>query len=325
MAEDIQAKLRPFKWKGVEVPTSRLGFRLRHDLVQHKYPSRPGAKIEGTGRAPMEFTADIPIDNGIEPGAGEGWAQPLYPDVFRAFLTVCANGATGTLDHPEYGPILCKLDVIEGEWVASEGRSGIVLRGAWIETIEQDDTFATQLSKTSPAARLDIEAARADAMIDAYIADLGARNASIEAETRAELEAFKAGKMDPYTFGDFMRQLKAPIDQVALSSQSIAGSVDAIAYRASELSDSVDRARSPAVFYPLQDAADRMSDLAIDVKNDLAAQGQPVISVYTTPAEMTLDDVARITKSDFTQVLRLNAKLASAPSVPAHTDVRYPG
>lgn len=324
MSDDVIKKLRALKWKGKEYPAARLGLRIRHDIAQHKYPGKDGAKLEATGRAPLELSATIPFRTGIEPGPKERWSQPLYPDAFREFLVQCGERTTGTLAHPELGDITCKLESAELEWEPTN-RDGVDVRVTWVESVEDEDTFSTSLTKVSPAVALDYEAANADAQLTAAIAALQAKNATVEAATRDELEGFRDGRMDPYTFGDFARALKSPIDQANLSSQKFAGAVDAIAYRAAELSDSLERAGSPAVMWPLQDAADRLGDAAIDAKNALSAQGKPVIATYTTTKEMTLDDVARIVGADFSEVLKLNGKLVAFPSVPANTVVRYPG
>lgn len=323
MSDDVLKKLRPLKWKGKEYPTRALGLRLRHDLAVHTYPSRDGGKVEATGRAPLEFTATLVFDTGVERGPTERFDVPLYPTAFRAFLESASSRTTGTLEHPELGPITCKLATVDVDW-EPQRRGGVDARVAWIETVEDEDTFSTQLSKASPAAILDQEAAQADAALDAAISALASRNAQTASDLREEIEAFKEGKMSPYTFGDFARQLKAPLDTANLAGAKIFGSVDAIAYRATELSDSLDRVSTPSM-WPLQDAADRLGDAAIDAKNALSAQGVAVVSTYTTTSEMTLDDVARITGSDFTQVLKLNPKLAAEPSIPKDTAVRYPG
>ena len=322
---DVYASLLPLAWKKMVVPSTRLTFRFAQDAARHEYPGRDGAKLEGTGRAPLQFTAVIPFRNGIEAGPHEKWSTtPLYPNAFREFLKLAADRTSGTLQHPEFGEVRCKLLTADGEWDGRQMRDGVDVNVVWEEDLEEEDTFASALDRQSPADRLDAEAATADDAIDQAIAALKSKNAGIEAEALDQLKGFKDERLSPASFGDFARSLKAPLDQISATSARVAGSIDSIAYRANELSDSVAAVGSPALLWPIQEAADNLADSTARMKDTFASNGRTIL-LYTTAVETTLDDVARELGATFDDLLLLNPRLAVAPSVPANTGVRYYG
>ena len=104
-ASQLFASLLEFRWRDVSFPTTEFTTELRQDLAIHKLVDRDGAFVEGTGRAPLQITARVACLNGLDAGPNEHWQRPLYPYTWRKLFEACADKSTGTLQHPELGPI----------------------------------------------------------------------------------------------------------------------------------------------------------------------------------------------------------------------------
>src|SRR5580700_9335962 len=127
------AALLELRWKDISFPYASLRNRLRQDLVIHKFADRDGAHVEGLGRHPFEFTARVPMLNGLDAGPNEHWQRPLYPFVRDNLLRAALDKTSGILQHPELGPITCKLETLDWE-LKAEVRSGVWVDVTWLET-----------------------------------------------------------------------------------------------------------------------------------------------------------------------------------------------
>lgn len=299
------AGLLEHRWREVSFPTESFELSFRHDLAIHKLVDRDGAFVEGTGRAPMQFTARIPFVNGITPGPNEHWQRPLYPFAWRKFLVAFADKSTGPLQHPELGDIPCKPESFRCVWSAHR-RGGVDVEAAWIETDDTDqDILGQALAAPSPLADLDQAAADADQILET----------PLPAPNLPSLPTF------PVTFEDFMRSIRGAIDQTTLLQKRFAGQLDNIQYQAQLLKGSVARANN-ALYWPLTQVAERMTASSNVVRSTLLTRGRRV-GLYRVPKGSTLAQIANTIPAPIGDLVSLNRALVARPVVPRDSVVRY--
>lgn len=298
---DIFEQLLAFQWREVEVPVTSTTMSLAHDLVEHKYWGVDGARVEDTGLAPMRISASIPFINGIVPGKGEKWSI-LYPNGMRAFLAACALRTTGILVHPEFGEIPCKCERLSLE-LSGDRRGGMMCEVSWVETLQDDDT--PNPAGTSPVQ--DIELAALD--LDASTADL-----------RTLIPEFPEYET---SFADMMRGIQGIFDTATLLSMTTAGKIKSVIYRAENIADSVDRAKS-ALTWGTTQKLERIKERANDLQaNTLKAQGRDLV-LYLVPGDTTLAGLlAQLPGAKLGDIIRLNPGLMTSAVIRKGTTVRY--
>lgn len=292
---------------------------LGQDLVQHKFWGQDGASIEGTGRAPLVFTATIPFRNGIVPGKNERWGI-LYPDEYRAFVAASAVKGSGTLTHPEFGEVVCRLERCESEWSA-ERRDGCDVEATWIEdTTREEDEL--DLANSSPIT----DASEAAASLDSQLSDLSPKPALPEYEP---------------DFGDFMRGITAISDQASLLQTKAGGKIDQIAFRAGQLGNSLQRlqtrtaqtvkellrpdqslAARVAMSWPMRQSTERLKSASRDMRKTILASGKPIV-FYRVPKDATLAAIAIDTGAPLSDLMRLNPSALRSASVPEGSLIRH--
>lgn len=322
--DDVNAlfeQLLEFKWKDISVPTSKFTLRLRHDLAQHKYPNRPGANVEETGRAPYQITASIPFLNGAVPGKGETWGV-LYPTQYRKFMSVSAKGTTGVVQHPEHGEISCKLESCDVVWDATR-RDGVTVECVWIETILDGDDVDFVNSRPSPIAEV----------------LLGALDLDVQITTVTP--PFPTLPVYTPDFAASMRSLTAVADQVTLASQRGLGQIDSLFYRLDTLQNAITKAQSApattvrgliapiqngkalrALLWPMTNTIEQMRSAGNDLKSVIGTNGRP-IKVYVTQVQMSLANIAQTLGVNVNDVMTLNHASTREATVEARTPIRY--
>lgn len=295
-------QLLPFKWRDVELPISHIRLSLAHDLVEHKYWGVDSGRVEDTGVAPVRISASIPITNRIVPGKNERWqAGALYPDALRALLVAFGQKKTGLLQHPEFGQIACKPERLDIE-ISAERRNTAMVEASWIETL--DDDVITSIA-TSNVTEIELGAA-----------DLDASDTDLR-KLAPGLPKYKE------TLDDLARGIAAVGDQAALLQQRAAGKIASIAYRAEQIGESIDRARS-ALTWPAKQAVERIKAAASDLRANLLASSRD-IGLYRVPSDTTLSGVlAQLPDGNsIGDVIKLNPHLMTDPTIKAGTLVRH--
>jgi hypothetical protein len=301
---DLFSNLRPMAWRGQQFPTANFRVSLQQDHVEHKFADTDGAHIEATGREPTVFSARIMFRNGIARGKNETWTTPLYPDGWRQFMKNAADRTSGTLDHPELGPITCKLRSAETVWEAGV-RDGVDVDVTWIESVDGAQAFADTLSAKSPVQNAVTAAIDLDA------------STSI---TRDATPVEKAGVDEP-TFTDMINAIQTVTDQAAILNRQTVGKIDAIRYRTELLIDSVERA-GDVTQWPIKHAAERMRAGLTDLSKKVISGSKPV-SIFEVSKEATLTSIALTLGRNITSIISLNPRLVSKPTVRVGTKVRY--
>lgn len=301
----LYAALLGFAWRTIGFPVTEFDTDLRQDIVIHKFADRDGAHVEGTGRAAIQVTAHIPFINGLRAGANETWSRPLYPYTWRQFFSACAESGSGTLVHPELGPLTCKLQSFKTTWSggARGGPSGIAV---WIESDDTGDDLDNALSTPSPLAQ-----------VAGAAADLDAAMTSVDPKIVPHLPTF------PTTFGDLVNQIKGAIDQVSLLENQYGGQVNSVFYQAQTLEDALNMAGNrSALNWPMFQAAEQMKSAAYDLQQTLLTKGKTV-GLYTVQGDQSLSQVASKLSANLADIMTLNTALVQNPIVLDGTVVRY--
>jgi hypothetical protein len=295
--------LYEFAWKGVSAPTSLVTFEFRQDLAIHKFADRDGAHIEGTGRAPMQFTAHIPFYNGLFPAASETWSQPLYPNQWRAFVSACADRTAGPLQHPELGPINCKLEHFRST-LSADRRTGQLVECVFLESDDTASQLQTDLGNNSPLAN-----------VAAFASDLDGQLATAPVPGIPALPTF------PLTFTALANFVKGAIDSTTIMQKQFAGQIDNIVYQANAVQNSLDMA-SNSLNWPIYRNLGGLRSAAMDAKLMLLAKGR-AISQYTVPKDSTFGQLASSIPANLSDLIVLNRLLAINPVVPRDAVVRF--
>lgn len=292
---------------------------LGQDLVQHKFWGQDGASIEGTGRAPLVFTATIPFRNGIVPGKNERWGI-LYPEEYRKFVVAGSERGTGTLTHPEFGEVKCRLERCETEWSA-ERRDGCDVEATWVED-RIDELDSVNLHDASPVQQADLAALDLDAQLTSLT-------------PKPELPEYKSD------FGDFMRGVTAISDQATLLQTKAGGKIDQIAFRAGQLGNSLQKLQTRtaqtvrellhpdqslagrvAMSWPMRQSTERLKSATRDLRKTILASGKPIV-FYRVPKDTTLAAIAIDTGAPLSDLMRLNPSALRSASVPEGSLIRH--
>jgi hypothetical protein len=303
---DLFASLLELRWKSISLPCGSIKTRLRQDLVIHKFVDRDGAHIEGTGRAPLEITARVPMLNGLAKGPNEQWQSILYPYVRDNLLQACADKSSGTLQHPEIGALTCKCQTMEWDLDAAI-RSGVWVELSWIETDDTGVDLDNDLSIPSPAAGIQAAGKALDGQLAALPKGL-----------------FPQGLALPsVTFSNLVFAIRGVVDQTTLLQKKYAGQIDNALYNVQSLEDSVNRAgNSNALNWPIIQSCERMKAALYDQKAAQLAKARAQ-GLFTVAKDMTLAALAGAIPTDLGSLLTLNPRLAQTPLVPAGTIARF--
>lgn len=295
-------QLFPCSFRGIEFPVTSISISAQQDIVEHKYWNVDGANVEMTGQGAATIEAEIPFVNGIAPGKRERWGV-LYPEVFRQFLVAFNNKDTGILDTPEFAGLKVKPVSLEFKHDGNV-RDGVMVTARWIETNDVDLEATSKVSE--------IEAARLAALtLDANYDDFGK-----VAEAPPQTESFE----------QLMNEITGVVDTTASKIKLLANKPAQILYRLERLSDSIDRAGN-ALTWPMKHAVEEMK-AAMNTVERLPDKVQSLATRkktlrYLARSRMTLSQIAQATGNSIDDIVTLNPRLLSRPTVPPGSVVRY--
>jgi hypothetical protein len=293
-------QLQPASWRGIQFPVENVEVSFQQDIAEHKYYGIDGARLEATGRAPVNITVTIPLFNGIVPGKNEKWGV-LYPDLFRQLLNAAGDRSAGVLVHPELGQITCRVKSAQTRHDAQH-RDGVILTLHFVETglLAETNDFVTG---SSPIAAAELAALDLDASKD----DL----------TKLVPDAYQM----PFTVNDFIDSLAAVGDQFSVQSSLAKGKIDAIGYHLGRLQASVERAEN-ALTWPVLDAIQAAKSAVRWVAEHPPAT-LPVL-LWPVRADITLAALlGEIPGAELSDLVKLNPSVMATPVILAGTVVRY--
>ena len=299
------SSLLELRWKEISIPYVRLGTRLRQDLAIHKFADRDGAFVEGTGRAPLEITARIPLITGLKSGPNEHWQRPLYPFTWRKLFDVCADRQSGVLQHPELGDLTCKLESMSTEWEANV-RGGVYCDLAWIESDDTGVDLDQDLSAPSPLASL-----------AAAASDLDLQLTQVDPSIAPSLPVFSQSYVALFSF------VRGAVDQTTILQQQYAGRINELIGNARAVQLSLNMAdNSNALNWPIRQQTDLMIASGYALQQSLLTKGRP-IGFYTTLKDSTLAQVSNTLGANVGDIIILNRNYAGQAVVPSGSVVRF--
>jgi len=292
-------------WRDVDIPYAELGTEVRQDLVIHKFADRNGAHVEGQGRHPLQFTARIPFLNGIAAGANEHWQRPLYPFTRDNLLRAVLEPGSGTLQHPELGPLTCKCEFMRWR-LDAHVRSGVWCEVAWVESDDTQQELAQNLAAPSPLAGM-----------QAAASDLDALTAEFDPRLTPHLPTFDA------SFEDYVFAVRGVIDQFTILKKQTSGRIDNLIAQANALEFSLNSAANDNVLnWPAIAACERLKAACYDQKAVQLSRARP-IGFFTTQKDATLAEVALAAGAPITDIMMLNPAYLSNPILPRDSVVRF--
>jgi len=253
---EIFDELLPASWKpsksGVPIhfPVESIRVLVQQDLAQHKYWNVDGARVESTGRGPIEFEAVIPFLNGIFPGPNEKWtANALYPQAFRAFLSAFVAEKSGIFTHPELGEVFCRCASLDFEHTATT-RDGVKVTAKWIESREEEADRGLAFSKPTPLTAISLS------------------SASLDAQKTDLLALVPEAEFADQDFTSLVNNVIGRIDSQVLALNQLVSTPARIEYAVSRLLSSMKRAAAgpSARSWKAREAAERLGEAAGDLK-----------------------------------------------------------
>ncbi len=306
-------QLLPYTWRGIAFPCASFEVELTQDHVEHKYPDRDGARVEGTGRNPLVFHARVLFRNGI----ARGGFEELYPTTFRMFLAACGDRSTGELQHPELGKVQVKCKSAKVHWDANK-RDGVDVDVVWVETID-DKISLVDLGGQSPVLTAVLFAHDLDSQVSQY------KWASpppgiVFPEWSSNVTRPLPG-VEPATFTQLIASIQALFELPGTVSRATIGKIDEMAYRLESLSAAIDRARDPQT-WPIRQSTEHMKSALHDMKKHFVA-AEKQVSIFTVRYANTLAGIAAYLGIAVEELLKLNPHLLSQAVIGADTIVRY--
>ncbi len=306
--------LLPYEWRSIGFPCMNFEVELSQDHVEHKWPDRDGAHIEGVGRNPLVFTAKIPMRNGVKPGPNETFVQgTLYPKVYLKFLGACADRTSGFLRHPELGLVRVKCKSAKTHWDANK-RDGVDIDVTWVEST--DRSLTDIIDDASPTSAAKADAAALDAAIGDYVA--GAIGQAF-VDSGPIIRPPKG--LPNVSFSNLMNTITGAFDSATLITKQIAGKIDEVGYRLDVLSASVDRLRNVQA-WPVRQSIERLRSSLNKMRTTLLVATQP-ISIYTVQKDATLAAISAYIGSPISELINLNTGMFLGPVVRRGTFIRY--
>lgn len=314
---EVLDQLFEFIWRDVAIPISKMHMSIAHDLVEHKYWGVDGARIESTGLAPTRVHATIPLQSGIVPGRRETWdPNKVYPEMLRGLIVSFSKREVGLLQHPEFGPMVCKAEKLDIDWDAMR-RGGCDAEASWVETAD-DDRVGADLPP-SPVSAMTGAAQDFDAL-DGSIVDL------VDAQLAAQGLPMRWPHYTDESFEGLMNKVTGSIDKGTALVGTPKRLLDRVVYRAQQIEEAVDRSRTP-LGWPIRHNTQLMIASANHLREQVASADRE-IGQYRVPADTTLAAlVFQIpgATSSVTDLIRLNPDLMRSAAVPANSIARYFG
>jgi prophage DNA circulation protein len=289
------------KFRGISFPIRAIATDVSQEQAMHKYPNRDGARVEGTGRNPIQVNGTAVLFNNISPASYESWTKgSLFPDVYTKLLVAFADGTSGEFQHPLLGKMTVK-PVSFRDSVSGDKRHGTEVEFSLIETISDDEDIFTALSAKASASS---DVAKGAAALDAAL---------------PSLQVPRLPKMN--SFQDLARGVQGIIDKPTLLAQKARGTLDRIEHQCNQVIDACNRANNVVNGRAMVTA----QRLKADVKS-LRAQLQTVDRKIATLVARTDTSLTALTQdlgNNLDELIKLNPTLVSGAIVRRGALVRY--
>lgn len=302
------SNLREASWRGISFPVISIQQQLTQDLATHKKVDRDGARIEGTGLNPSNFSCKIPFINTLIRAKNETW-KDLFPARFIEFFNAFKDRSTGIFVHPLYGDLKCKpstwTDNLNGDQ-----RDGIFVDVAFIATTEDDELVETTSNAFSTA----------------------------KSSANALDTGFSKIKQES-SFEDFVNSLTAVVNSGTRAKQKFISQIDSKINALNNISKTVKSTARVFETDPitqiekdvgpigngvvnLYNSSTELSLALFDLKSKIIAKDKD-ISTYIVPKNMALTLIALKLRNSIEDLLSLNPNLPISPVIVQYTIISY--
>lgn len=291
---DVLRKLLRIEWRGVGLFATGYSFAFDQQHIAHTYPDRDAGFIEATGRNPATYSFSLLFRNGNALAPEE-----QYPLTWRKFIVACLDRSTGTLLHPELGPIKVKCRSQQTQWDGTK-RDGVDVSAEFVETSDTEDELAALLKRS----------AAYDAEYEAQFLDDNVKDVKPAPDVPSTLAP---------SLLDSMKQLTGTIAMAKASVGNVAASIEAYANAVDDLAEQINDLNNPA-YAPILESLRRLHGAVIDLGLPDKAAARPVTSV-TVKRDAPVAAVASAFANKLEDFLALNPSAASRTSLAAGTPV----
>lgn len=285
----------------ITFPVKRIEAGGGNRIPRRERVYRDGAKLDGTGAQPDQWTLTCAFFNGNKEQGVPG--DTLYPDQLRALLKAVKSQDTGTLTLPTDGPKRCRAD----HWTRTdddERRDYAILQITFVEDNEDDQTAA---SFSLPTARSAASAIAAD-----VVANLEAEG--VVSDDTVSLEQL-CGELEELANApeEFADDINSKVDEIVGTIQRIQ-----LAFQdASAASEAAGTLLVPAST-PANDGMRRLSDVAS--RSRVSAPRRTRIVRY--PRVVSLIEVAASVGQEISDLMPLNSQYEDLGAIPRSAPIR---
>lgn len=325
----IQAVSGPYQSLGkVPFPVEDCTVSFSQDIVQHKRPNVPGARVESTGFNPIMFKVRAPFLFNLQRGKGETWDN-LYPSTFSKVFSILTDKVSPVLifTHPTMGQFTVKPQSGSTS-VSGSMRNGQVIEFELVQANE-DNTSVSNITDTVPFG----QAQAAATIFDNTIVTLSPK-------PPASVTSISLTKL--------LMDVRAAIDSTTLFINKVTNVVNNAIHQVKMIEDALGRLKTAATsglitqlkriksgLHSLlnnqstfnvpgnRSAAVQRTQAANVVKQVAGATSAGNLAVYTVPADMTLANVALQTHNSVDQLVKLNPSVSKSPTVKAGTQIIF--
>jgi len=288
---DIARNLLTPSFRNVAFYCGPWSFSFEQGQSAHLFPDRDAGLIEGTGRDPATYKFTAYFRNGIA-----GSTVPQYPVNWRAFVAACTDKSTGTLVHPELGPISVKCKSMDTSFDMMR-RDGVDVDVVFIESPAAEDELTDLLKQASPTAQA-LSAARD---LDNAIGNISPIPVYPDAVAPSLLES--------------MKRLTGALAMFRMGVGNIGSGVDGMLGALGELRDSIAATGDPKAYKAL-DALTRAFDAVVFIALNAKLKGKPITAV-SVRAQAPATAIATLFNTPIDDFLRMNPGAADRATVRA--------
>lgn len=353
----------------VSFPIEECTVSFSQDVVQHKRPNVPGARVESTGFNPIIFKVKAIFLFAMQRGKGETWAD-LYPSAFNKVFSMLTDKTAPvmTFNHPTMGQFTVKPQSGSTN-VSGQMRNGQVIEFELIQANEDTastsnvtastafgtaqtaatlfDSTVTLLTPPPPdnVTKLNLTQLlqqitgiigsttllinNADSLINNAIAQIKSAEDALD---RLETAATSGLKMQLQRVKDGLHSLQNNKSTVTLRIPA-SGRVPAVPLASPP--PGITPPSTPLLINPpnvvppptpnaAQIAAQIQSQLAANTNNQITTVNTSSnLGVYIVAHDMTLANVALVTKNTIDNLMRLNPGISKKPTLTVGTQVIY--
>lgn len=286
--DDLFATLPLGSYEGVVFCVQNVTISTGSAAALHKFPYKPGVKVELTGREPVSGTIQAAMFNSLTQFAG-GTSRRMFPDGIQLLREKVQEQRTGKLVVPTFGTIE-KAYVKLTERASSVQRNGVFVDLQFIE------------DSTEVIARGALPSAQGQLTTIAYDADLELAAARVKLKMAVDDADSASGSAT-----DLVSAVKAITASLQMLDEDLSRpfqQIDAVVHAIDDLIATASALSSPMNWKALDSILtlkDALSTAVLDAQRAVTP-----VKEYTTTVVMTIAGVAAATGNTIEDLVKLN-------------------